>query len=118
VGLALATSAGAWLNLARLIWAAHRVMLEQPTVSANRVMLLVAIGLVLGLAFYAGQRFAVPYVGLSHLREEILLLILLAGGTILYSALIVALIGRAWLKSLLRDAATARLPKSADEPTA
>jgi putative peptidoglycan lipid II flippase len=81
-------------------------------------MLLVAIGLVLGLAFYAGQRFAAPYVGLSHLREEILLLILLAGGTILYSALIVALIGRAWLKSLLRDAATARLPKSADEPRA
>jgi putative peptidoglycan lipid II flippase len=118
VGLALATSAGAWLNLALLIWAAHRLKFERPTVSANRVMLLVAIGLVLGLAFYAGQRFAAPYVGISHLREEILLLILLAGGTILYSALIVALIGRAWLKSLLRDAATARLPKSADEPTA
>jgi putative peptidoglycan lipid II flippase len=114
VGLALATSAGAWLNLALLIWAAHRLKFERPAVSANRVMLLVAIGLMLGLAFYAGQRFAAPYVGLSHLREEILLLILLAGGTILYAALVVAFIGRMWLKNLLRDAATSTAAKSSN----
>lgn len=112
VGLALATSAGAWLNLALLIWAAHRLKFEPPAVSANRMMLLAAIGLVLGLAFYAGQRFAAPYVGLSHLREEILLLILLVGGTILYAALVVAFIGRTWLRNLLRDAATASSAKS------
>jgi len=39
-----------------------------------------------------------------------LLLILLAGGTILYIGLIAALIGRGWLRSLLVDAA-ARAPK-------
>lgn len=108
VGLALATAAGAWLNLLLLIWAAHRRGFEQPAVTMNRVLILAAIGLVLGLAFYAGQRFASPYfTGLSHFGEEILLLILLAFGTILYATLILALMGKMWLKNLLRTTAVA-----------
>jgi len=111
VGLALATSAGAWLNLVLLAWAAHRLKFERPTAPLERAMRLLAIGLLLGLVFYAGQRFLTPILsGLSRFREEILLLILLAGGTILYIGLIAALIGRGWLRSLLVDAA-ARAPK-------
>jgi putative peptidoglycan lipid II flippase len=107
VGLALATAAGAWLNLILLIWAAHRLKFEPPAVKVNRVLLLVAIGLVLGLAFYAGQHFIAPYFsGMLHFGEELLLLVLLAGGTILYATLIYAFIGRTWLRNLLRDAAT------------
>jgi putative peptidoglycan lipid II flippase len=112
IGLALATAAGAWLNLILLIWAAHRLRFERPAVSANRLACFAMIGTVLGLAFYAGQYFAASYVGLSHFREEILLLILLAGGTILYAALIVIFLGRDWLRTLLRDAATASGVKS------
>jgi putative peptidoglycan lipid II flippase len=105
VGLALATSAGAWLNLVLLVWAAHRLKFERPRAPIERAMRLLAIGLLLGLAFYAGQRFLVPMLsGLSRFREEILLLILLVGGTILYTALILALVGRDWLRSLLADA--------------
>ncbi len=115
VGLALATSAGAWLNLLLLIWAAHRLKFERPAVTANRVLLLAAIGLVLGLAFYAGQRFASPYFILSHFSEEIFLLAMLAFGTILYATLIIVFMGRTWLKSLLRDAATATAGKSTSD---
>ncbi len=114
VGLALATAAGAWLNLLLLIWAAHRRGFEQPAVTLNRVLILTAIGLLLGLAFYAGQRFASPYfTGASHLSEEILLLALLVFGTILYATLILAFMGRIWLKSLLRTAAPAGKEQSA-----
>jgi len=61
----------------------------------------------LGLAFYAGQRFIGPMLaGIPRFREETLLLILLMGGTILYVGLVFALLGRDWLKNLLRDAAS------------
>ncbi len=111
VGLAFATSAGAWLNLILLAWAAHRLKFERPAAPLERAMRLLAIGVLLGLVFYAGQRFLTPMLsGLSRFREEILLLILLIGGTILYVGLIFALVGRVWLRSLLIDAG-ARVPK-------
>jgi putative peptidoglycan lipid II flippase len=104
VGLALATAAGAWLNLLLLIWAANRRGFERPTVTVNRVLILAAIGLVLGVAFYAGQRFASPYfTGLSRFGEETLLLVLLLFGTILYATLILMLLGKNWLRNLLRS---------------
>jgi putative peptidoglycan lipid II flippase len=107
VGLALATSAGAWLNWALLVWFARRAGFARPEAPLDRAMRVLAGGLVLGLAFYAGQRFAAPLLaGLSRFREETLLLILLIGGTILYAGLILALLGRAWLQNLLRDAGT------------
>lgn len=108
VGLALATSAGAWLNLVLLIWAAHRLRFEKPGVPLERAMRLLTIGLVLGVAFYAGRRFFTPlFSGFSHFGEEILLLALLVLGSILYGGLILALMGRTWLGNLLQDAATA-----------
>src|SRR5262249_42738533 len=105
----------AWLNLVLLIWAAHRLKFERPALNANRLLLLLAIGIVLGLAFYAGARFASPYLGISHFREEMLLLAVLVAGTTLYAALILTFIGRTWLGSLLQDAATASIEKSTDD---
>jgi putative peptidoglycan lipid II flippase len=108
VGLALATSAGAWFNLVLLIWAAHRMGFARPAVAPNHLWRLAAIGLALGIALYAAKRLAPPYFSfLSHFGEEILLLVLLIGGTILYATLILTLLGRRWLRNLLRDAATA-----------
>jgi putative peptidoglycan lipid II flippase len=107
VGLALATSVGAWLNWGLLVWFARRSKFERPEAPLDRAARLVASGLLLGLAFYAGQRFFAPMLSeLSHFREETLLLILLISGTILYAGLILALLGRNWLKNLLRDAGT------------
>jgi putative peptidoglycan lipid II flippase len=107
VGLALATSAGAWLNWALLVWFARRAGFERPDAPFDRAARLLAIGLLLSLAFYAGQRSFAPMLsGIPRFREETLLLILLIGGTILYVGLILALLGRDWLKNLLRDAAS------------
>jgi putative peptidoglycan lipid II flippase len=116
VGLALATSAGAWLNWGLLVWFARRSKFERPEAPLDRAARLVASGLLLGLAFYAGQRFFAPMLsGLSRFREETLLLILLIAGTILYVGLILALLGRDWLKNLLRDAGT-RTPGTGAAP--
>jgi len=107
VGLALATSVGAWLNWALLVWFARRAGFERPAAPLDRALRLAAGGLLLGLAFYAGQRFFAPMLSaLSRFREETLLLILLIAGTILYAGLILALLGRNWLRNLLRDAGT------------
>ncbi|HLL28313.1 MAG TPA: murein biosynthesis integral membrane protein MurJ [Xanthobacteraceae bacterium] len=107
VGLALATAVGAWLNWALLVWFARSKGFERPDAPLARGLYLVAIGLLLGVAFYAGQRFAGSALsGIPRFREEILLLVLLVAGTILYAALVLALIGRNWLQTLLLDAGT------------
>lgn len=115
VGLALATTVGAWLNLILLIWAAHRFKFERPSAALERAMRLLAIGLVLGLAFYNGQHVIKPMLsGLSHFREGILLLILLSIGTILYAGLVFVLLGRDWLENLLRDTARGAAKQSSN----
>lgn len=104
VGLALATAAGAWLNLALLIYAAKRRGFESPGVPVERVMRLLVAGLVLGVALYFGQMALRPLVsGMPVLREESLLLLLLVSGVVLYGGLVIGLIGRNWLKELRQD---------------
>jgi putative peptidoglycan lipid II flippase len=105
VGLALATSAGAWINLALLLYWAKRRRFESPGVPLERVMRIVAAGVVLGAALFLGERYLRPAMAsLPALREEALLLLLLAGGGAIYAALIVALVGGRWLRELTRDA--------------
>jgi putative peptidoglycan lipid II flippase len=104
VGLALATSAGAWINLALLVWWARRRAFESPGVPVERVMRLVIAGVVLGSALFLGERYLRPVSdSLPALREETLLLLLLIGGGIIYLALVVTLAGREWLRELARD---------------
>jgi putative peptidoglycan lipid II flippase len=104
VGLALATSAGAWINLALLIYWAKLRTFESPGVSAERVLRLLVAGGILGTALFLGERFLRPlFSGLPALREESLLLCLLFAGAVLYLALIVAVMGRGWLTELMRD---------------
>jgi putative peptidoglycan lipid II flippase len=104
VGLALATSAGAWINLALLLFWARRRAFESPGVPMERVVRLIVAGLALGAALFLGEHHLRPVLpGLPALREEASLLLLLVAGSALYAALIVALVGRGWLRSLLRD---------------
>ena len=89
------------------MWFARRAGFERPAAPLDRALRLAAIGLLLSLAFYAGQRFFAPVLsGIPRFREETLLLILLMAGTILYAGLVLALLGRDWLKNLLRDSGT------------
>ena len=104
VGLALATAAGAWINLALLIYFARRYDFESPGVSVDRIWKLLFAGAVLAVALFAGERLLRPLAaGLPALREESLLLVLLLFGAGLYTALVIALLGRNWLKQLARD---------------
>jgi hypothetical protein len=59
---------------------------------------------VLAAALFAGEHLLRPLAaGLPVLREESLLLVLLLFGAGLYAALVIALLGRNWLKQLARD---------------
>lgn len=105
VGLALATAAGAWINLGLLMFGARRRAFESPGVPIERVMRLLASGLALGIALYLGEQVLRPLLAdLPALREEALLLLLLALGAALYAALVIGFVGTAWLRQLGRDA--------------
>jgi putative peptidoglycan lipid II flippase len=104
VGLALATAAGAWINLALLIYFARARNFESPGVSMDRIWRLLLAGMVLAAALFAGEWLLRPLMAnLSALRDESLLLALLLAGAALYAALVIALLGRNWLKQLGRD---------------
>jgi putative peptidoglycan lipid II flippase len=60
------------------------------------------IGIILAMAFWLIARFSGPSLGLMHFRDEVTLVLLAAGGTIVYALAILALFGRSWLVSLVR----------------
>jgi putative peptidoglycan lipid II flippase len=106
VGLALATAVGAWINLALLAYAARRREFERAGVLLDRPMRLIGAGVALAIVLYAGERLIGPVLSLPRLREEALLLILLVLGAMVYGVLVIALLGRTWLKDLVRDRGT------------
>jgi putative peptidoglycan lipid II flippase len=104
VGLALATSVGAWINLALLVWWAKRRSFESPGVPVQRVAYLLIAGVVLGAALFLGERYLHSLFGaLRAFREESLLICLLVAGALIYVAMVWALVGRTWLRDLMRD---------------
>lgn len=116
VGLALATSAGAWINLGILAFAARRMGFESGVRSTEMLMRLVAAGLILGAVLYGGELLLGSALPATHsLRDELLLLILLALGTLIYVGIVRALMGRNWLQQLTRDS---QAPAIATNPPA
>jgi putative peptidoglycan lipid II flippase len=106
VGLALATAAGAWLNLLLLIWFAKRRKFERPgeDTFGNSVRL-IAAGIILAVILFFAARYLAPYFSkMTTLRDESMLVALAALGGAVYFASIWALLGRKWLGSLLRTA--------------
>jgi putative peptidoglycan lipid II flippase len=106
VGLALATAAGAWLNLLLLIWFARRRGFARPgeNVWRNSVRL-IAAGIGLAVILYFGVRWAAPqFQKLPSLRDEALLIAAAVAGGIAYLGLIFAFLGRGWLGGLLQSA--------------
>ncbi len=104
VGLALATAAGAWLNLLLLVWFAKRCGFAHPgeNTFGNSVRL-IAAGFVLAAVLYFAAWILSPYFArMTTLREEARLLALIAVGGAVYLALVWGLLGRRWLRGLLR----------------
>ena len=101
VGLALATSIGAWINLLLALWFAHRAGLSGFDARFKQsVWKLAVAGLVLALILWLSLRPIESLLQDWHaLREEAALGALAAIGAIAYGGVIALLFGRQWLKA-------------------
>ena len=107
VGLALATSIGAWINLVLVLWlAARRGLIGFDPGLGRAVLKIAAGGIVLGGALWLGQVLAAHLVhdGVA-LRDEARLALLAAIGAVVYGGMVLALFGRQWLEAFRRPAA-------------
>jgi putative peptidoglycan lipid II flippase len=99
VGLALATSIGAWINLTLVIWLGARAghMRSDARLTQSTLKLLAA-GVVLGLVLWFAHA---PVAALMPQRHgDLLTLIALAAiGGAVYGGIVLALFGRDWLKA-------------------
>jgi putative peptidoglycan lipid II flippase len=114
VGLALATSVGAWINLTLLTIFARRRGFAVSGAGLRPVVRLLLAGAVLGVGLYFGSIvLSKALAGLPYFREETTLAILVLLGAIVYGLTVLLLLGRSWFLSLLKDVGTA-----ADAPPA
>jgi putative peptidoglycan lipid II flippase len=108
VGLALATSVGAWINLTLLTIFARRQGFAVSGAGLRPVVRLFLAGAVLAVALYFGSIWlGQVFSKLTFFREETTLAVLLLIGTIIYALTVLLLLGRGWLASLLKDVGTA-----------
>jgi putative peptidoglycan lipid II flippase len=108
VGLALATSVGAWINLSLLTIFARRRGFAVSGAGLRPVIRLLATGAVLAAALFVGnQLLPAALSGLPRFREETTLAILIVIGAVVYAAAVLALLGRSWLGTILKDVGTA-----------
>jgi putative peptidoglycan lipid II flippase len=115
VGLALATSIGAWVNFALVLWYAARAKLvgfdDRLRRSTGK---LGCAGVALAIGLYAGNRLLTPAVAaLPVLRDETLLALLAAIGIVVYGGAIALMFGREWL-DVIRRRRRAAPPSAAD----
>src|ERR1700681_1058121 len=105
VGLALATAVGAWVNLLLVVGFAVRAgHLDPDKTLMQSLAKFVVSGAVLAATLWFAARFAATHLaGLSALRDEAALLLLIVVGTIVYAGSILLLFGRDWLRSLVRS---------------
>jgi putative peptidoglycan lipid II flippase len=104
VGLAFATSVGAWINFALLLWFASRrnLIVIDDRLKASAAKLAIA-GIALAVALFVGAR-TIPgwFAGWPTLRAEMMLVLLAGLGAVVYFGLVFALFGRQWLAVLKR----------------
>jgi putative peptidoglycan lipid II flippase len=111
VGLALATSIGAWINFLIVVWLAARAgLIAADAALKSSLIKMAAAGVALALLL----AFAAPFVAsvlssLPRFRNGAELLVVALLGGLVYGAVIAALFGRRWL-SLIR-----KRPKSAQD---
>jgi putative peptidoglycan lipid II flippase len=120
VGLALATSVGAWINLSLLALFARRQGFAVSGAAIGKpVMKLLVAGVVLAAALLAGAYgLERALSSISHFREETMLALLVLLGAIVYGVAVFLLLGRPWLRSLLREvtvAADTKAPPDFDQ---
>jgi len=109
VGLALATSVGAWINLSLLAFFARRQGFAVSVAAIGKpVAMLTISGAILGAALLVGA-FGLEraLAHMAHFRQETMLAILIVWGALVYGAAVLILLGKKWFMSLLRDVSVA-----------
>jgi putative peptidoglycan lipid II flippase len=115
VGLAIATSVGAWVNFAMLLWFARRqglITFDRGLARPGARLALAGVALALALLLLQGP-VAKLFADRATLRDEATLAVLAAIGAVVYGGAVFALFGREWLARLRRRARRADPP----EPT-
>jgi putative peptidoglycan lipid II flippase len=104
VGLAFATSIGAWVNFALLLWFASRKELITIDDRLKRSVVKLAVaGLALAAAIIVGERVAAGlFSEWRALRAEATLALLALIGAVVYFGVVLALFGKQWLAALRR----------------
>jgi putative peptidoglycan lipid II flippase len=101
VGLALATSIGAWLNLGLVVWfAARRGHFTLDPALRNAMAKLAAAGIVLAIVIWLAQGEVAHRFAGGPWPDEITLAVLALIGAVVYGATVLALFGRQWLTAL------------------
>lgn len=104
IGLALATAVGVWTNLLLVLFFAVRrgfLVLDRAWLMSLAKFLL--IGIILAAAFWLIARVSGSWLSAMRFHDEVTLVLLAFGGTIIYALVIIALFGRNWLVSLVRS---------------
>ena len=109
VGLALATSIGAWLNFILVLYFAARARLIAVDAELKMTLTkLAAAALALGLVLAVAAPVVTAMLSSwSRFRDESILALLVVIGGIVYGGLVIVLLGRRWL-SLMRGSALSR----------
>jgi putative peptidoglycan lipid II flippase len=120
VGLAFATSIGAWINLTLLWYFARRQGFAVSGAGLKPVIKLFVAGAVLAVALYFGAPVLRQALAGVHLQDEIALAILVVAGAILYGLAVLLLLGTGWLAGLMKDVSSAAdtpAPPAPPDPT-
>jgi putative peptidoglycan lipid II flippase len=104
VGLAFATSIGAWVNFALLIWLATRKSLITLDDRLKRSAGMLAIaGLALAAVLFFGERAVAPmFADWPAFHDVATLVVLAVIGAVVYFGVVFALVGKQWLAALSR----------------
>jgi putative peptidoglycan lipid II flippase len=104
IGLALGTAVGAWVNLLLVIGFAVRAgYLEFDRAFVLALVKFAVIGAVLAGALWLTARLAAAQFAILSWRDEATLGVLIVVTVIVYAALVMALFGKRWLRSLVRS---------------
>jgi putative peptidoglycan lipid II flippase len=101
VGLALATSIGAWINLTLVIWFTHRAGhagVDAP-LRGSILKLAVAGAALAAVLWLCEGPVSRLFDGWHHLRELMILIVLAAIGGSVYGAIVLGFFGRGWLRA-------------------
>ncbi|MDB5624920.1 MAG: integral rane protein MviN [Tardiphaga sp.] len=104
VGLALATAAGAWVNLLLVMFFAVRagyLVLDRAWLVSLAKFVIVGVTMAAAL-WGTGRLCAAQFATMTWLRDEATLGVLIIVGAMVYGALVLTLFGPGWLRRLVR----------------